>query len=38
LEFFAALSPCRVGIEACPSAHHWSRGLCQRSPSSSNRA
>jgi len=25
LEFFAALSPCLVGIEACPSAHHWSR-------------
>ena len=27
LEFFAALSPCLVGIEACPSAHHWSRTL-----------
>ena len=27
LEFFAALSPCLVGIEACPSAHHWSRKL-----------
>ena len=27
LEFFAALSPCLVGIEACPSAHHWSRRL-----------
>ena len=27
LEFFAALPPCLVGIEACPSAHHWSRGL-----------
>jgi transposase len=27
LEFFAALSPCLVGIEACPSAHHWSREL-----------
>jgi len=27
LEFFAALSPCLVGIEACPSAHHWSRQL-----------
>ncbi len=25
LEFFAALPPCLVGIEACPSAHHWSR-------------
>jgi transposase len=27
LEFFGGLSPCLVGIEACPSAHHWSRGL-----------
>ena len=27
LEFFAAVPPCRVGIEACPSAHHWSRKL-----------
>jgi transposase len=27
LEFFSALSPCLVGIEACPSAHHWSRRL-----------
>src|ERR1700735_2771349 len=27
LEFFAALSPCLVGIEACPTAHHWSRKL-----------
>src|SRR4029450_11325313 len=27
LGFFAALSPCLVGIEACPSAHHWSRTL-----------
>jgi transposase len=27
LEFFAALPPCVVGIEACPSAHHWSRRL-----------
>jgi transposase len=27
LEFFAALSPCLVGIEACPGAHHWSREL-----------
>ena len=25
LEFFAALPSCLVGIEACPSAHHWSR-------------
>jgi len=27
LEFFAALPSCLVGIEACPSAHHWSRQL-----------
>ncbi len=27
LEFFAALPTCLVGIEACPSAHHWSRKL-----------
>jgi transposase len=27
LEFFAAVPPCLVGIEACPSAHHWSRKL-----------
>src|ERR1700690_3478346 len=27
LEFFAELPPCLIGIEACPSAHHWSREL-----------
>ena len=27
LEFFAALPRCVVGIEACPSAHHWAREL-----------
>jgi len=27
LDLFAALPPCLVGIEACPSAHHWSREL-----------
>jgi transposase len=27
LEFFAVLPPCLVGIEACPSAHHWGREL-----------
>jgi transposase len=27
LEFLAAVRPCLVGIEACPSAHHWSRKL-----------
>jgi len=27
LKFFASLPPCLVGIEACASAHHWSREL-----------
>ncbi|MEM8624616.1 MAG: IS110 family transposase [Pseudomonadota bacterium] len=27
LEFFAALPPCLVGMEACGSAHHWGREL-----------
>jgi transposase len=27
LEFFADLPRCLVGMEACPSAHHWSREL-----------
>ncbi len=27
LEFFAELPRCLIGIEACPSAHHWSRRL-----------
>src|SRR5215207_2385181 len=27
LEFFSTFPPCLVGIEACPSAHHWSRTL-----------
>ena len=27
LDFFAALPPCLIGIEACPTAHHWSRRL-----------
>jgi len=25
LDFFASLPACLVGIEACPSAHYWSR-------------
>jgi hypothetical protein len=25
LAFFQKLPPCLVGIEACPSSHHWSR-------------
>jgi transposase len=25
--FFAQLEPCVIGIEACPSAHHWGRRL-----------
>jgi transposase len=27
LEFFSAVPRCLVGIEACPSAHHWGREL-----------
>ena len=27
LAFFQKLPPCLVGIEACASAHHWSRQL-----------
>jgi len=27
LEFFANLPPCVIGIEACPTAHYWSREL-----------
>jgi hypothetical protein len=27
LAFFQKLPPCLVGIEACASAHHWSREL-----------
>ena len=25
--FFAKLDPCRIGLEACASAHHWARQL-----------
>ena len=35
LEYFGELPPCLVGIEACPSAHHWGRelqGLGQADP------
>ena len=27
IEFFTDLPSCLVGIEACPSAHHWGREL-----------
>ena len=27
VEFFARLSPCLIGMEACGSAHHWARML-----------
>jgi transposase len=27
LMYFADLPPCLIGIEACPSAHHWAREL-----------
>ena len=29
LRFFANLQPCLIGIEACASAHHWARKLCE---------
>ena len=29
LAFFEALPPCRVGMEACGSSHHWGRMLRQ---------
>jgi transposase len=29
LAFFAKLAPCRVGIEACGSAHHWAREIAR---------
>ena len=25
IQFFAGLKPCRIGIEACATAHHWGR-------------
>ena len=27
MKYFVQLAPCRVGIEACASAHHWGREL-----------
>ena len=27
LAFFEKLAPCLIGMEACASAHHWSRQL-----------
>ena len=27
IQFFATVSPCLVGMEACGSAHHWARAL-----------
>src|SRR3954467_2534367 len=32
LSFFASLPPCLVGIEACATAHHWSRELQHLGP------
>jgi transposase len=29
LRFFAAVSPCQVGMEACGTAHYWARQLAQ---------
>ena len=28
-EFFANLSPCLIGMEACGSAHYWARALAR---------
>jgi transposase len=27
LDFFVGLAPCRIGMEACGSAHYWAREL-----------
>jgi len=27
LQFFAALRPCLIGMEACATVHHWAREL-----------
>jgi len=29
IKFFAALSPCLVGMEACATAHHWAREIAK---------
>ena len=29
LAFFAKLSPCLVGMEACATAHHWAREIAK---------
>ncbi len=29
LAFFSGLPPCRVGLEACASAHHWAREIAR---------
>ncbi len=29
LSFFANLEPCLIGLEACGSAHHWTRALAK---------
>lgn len=29
IQFFAGLKPCRIGIEACATAHHWGRELAK---------
>ena len=29
LSFFEQLAPCRVGLEACASAHHWAREIAK---------
>src|SRR5690606_17504102 len=27
LQFFGAIKPCLIGVEACATAHHWAREL-----------
>src|SRR6201985_3621841 len=29
LPFFAKLSPCLIGMEACGTSHHWARALTE---------
>ena len=32
LEFFKALPPCLIGMEACATAHYWARELAEAWP------
>jgi transposase len=37
LEYFATLPACLVGVEACPTAHYWSRRRMERAAKSRKR-